>query len=155
MGLGPLGADRGRGLAALALGARHASDRHALGVIDAGASLRLFGVLLAIPGFVLMQMAEKHLGRQFSIEVTLQQDHQLIQSGPYRFVRHPRYLGILLFFLGISLAFRSLLSAAVVLALAVILAWRVFAEEALMKEEFGAAWEAYCARSWRILPWIF
>lgn len=56
------------------------------------------------------------------------------------------------FFTGISLAFRSLFSILVVLALGIVLVWRVFAEEALMKQEFGKDWDAYCAVLWRILP---
>jgi len=131
------------------------SDGHSFLALNIGDDFRYFGIILCIPGFVLMQMAEKYLGRQFSIEVTLQENHKLIQGGPYKFIRHPRYLGILLFFLGISLAFRSLLTILIVLVLCGVLVWRVFAEEALMKQEFGNEWDSYCATSWRILPFIF
>lgn len=131
------------------------SDSHAFGVFNFGNTIRFWGFAFLIPGFVFMQMAEKYLGRQFSVEVTLQKDHQLIQGGPYRFVRHPRYLGILAFFTGISLVFRSWLAILVVSALGIVLIWRVYAEEALMQQEFGAAWEAYCKKSWRILPFVF
>ena len=131
------------------------SDGHSSGVLNIGDAVRYAGIILCVPGFILMQMAEKYLGRQFSVEVTLQEGHKLIQDGPYKFIRHPRYLGILLFFTGISLAFRSLFSILVVLALGIVLVWRVFAEEALMKQEFGKDWDAYCAGSWRILPFLF
>ena len=131
------------------------SDGHSVGILNFGNTVRLLGFLFLIPGFVLMQMAEKYLGRQFSIEVTLQKDHKLIQDGPYKLIRHPRYLGILAFFLGISLVFRSLLGMLIVAAMLPVLIWRVFAEEVLMQQEFGKAWETYRQKSWRILPYVF
>lgn len=131
------------------------SDRRALGVMEIGDPIRFFGLVIAIPGFILMQAGEKHLAKQFSIEVTVQKNHQLIQSGPYQYIRHPRYLGILTFFFGIALTFRSLLGFGILFALGIVLVWRIFAEEKLMKEEFGAEWEAYRAKTWKLIPYLF
>lgn len=131
------------------------SDGHSFGVLNLGIQARWLGFILLAPGFVLMQVAEKTLDRQFSVEVTLQKDHKLIQAGPYQYIRHPRYLGILSCFLGISLIFRSLLAVILVIALAAVFVWRMFAEEALMRQEFGEEWEAYRKKSWRIIPFVF
>jgi protein-S-isoprenylcysteine O-methyltransferase Ste14 len=131
------------------------SDGHSIGILKFGDTIRFLGFILLIPGFILMQMAEKYLGRQFSIEVTLQNDHKLIQAGPYKLIRHPRYLGILAFFLGISIVFRSWLAILIVAAMLPVLIWRVYAEEALMRQEFGQEWITYCRKSWRILPFVF
>lgn len=131
------------------------SDRHSFSVFASTDLLRYIGLLLVIPGFILMQAGEKHLAKQFSIQVTLQEDHKLIQSGPYKVIRHPRYLGIVTFFLGISFVFRSLLTTIIVIVLAAILIWRIFAEENLLHQEFGTAWETYCKTSWRLIPFIF
>lgn len=131
------------------------SDGHSIGVFHFNEILRFAGFLLLIPGFILMQLAEKYLDRQFSIEVTLQKNHKLIQHGPYTYIRHPRYLGILAFFGGISVVFRSYLSLFVVMALALVLIWRVYAEETMMQREFGPEWEAYRKKSWRIVPFVF
>ncbi len=131
------------------------SDGHAFGLLNVSNTIRFLGFVFLIPGFILMQVAEKYLGRQFSIEVTLQKNHQLIQDGPYKRIRHPRYLGILSFFLGISLVFRSALGIAIVCALLCVFIWRIVAEETLMQQEFGKTWEEYRQRSWRILPFIF
>jgi protein-S-isoprenylcysteine O-methyltransferase Ste14 len=131
------------------------SDGHFIGALNMGETGRSIGLLLMIPGFLLMQAAEKHLGKQFSIRVTLQQEHQLIRSGPYKFIRHPRYLGILLFFLGISLTFRSLIGLLLIVALTIVFVWRIFTEESLMHQEFGKEWETYCQQSWRIFPFLF
>ncbi|MFN8380837.1 MAG: isoprenylcysteine carboxylmethyltransferase family protein [Anaerolineales bacterium] len=131
------------------------SDRHSFSVFASTDLLRYIGLVLVIPGFILMQAGEKHLAKQFSIQVTLQEDHKLIQSGPYKVIRHPRYLGIVTFFLGISFVFRSLLTTILVIVLAAILIWRIFTEENLLHQEFGTAWETYCKTSWRLIPFIF
>lgn len=131
------------------------SDGHSIGILNVENIVRYIGLFIAIPGFVLMQAGEKYLAKQFSIEVTLQKDHKLIQSGPYKVIRHPRYLGILIFFTGISLTFRSLLGIFIVLALAGVLIWRVFAEEKMMREEFGKEWEEYQSKTWRLIPYLF
>ena len=131
------------------------SDGRSIGILHVENTIRYIGLLITIPGFVLMQAGEKYLAKQFSIEVTLQKDHKLIQSGPYKVIRHPRYLGILIFFTGISLTFRSLLGIFIVLALAGVLIWRVFAEEKMMREELGKEWEEYQANTWRLIPYIF
>lgn len=131
------------------------SDGRSIGILHVENTIRYIGLFITIPGFVLMQAGEKYLAKQFSIEVTLQKDHKLIQSGPYKVIRHPRYLGILTFFTGISLTFRSLLGILIVLALAGVLIWRVFAEEKMMREEFGKEWEEYQSKTWRLIPYIF
>jgi protein-S-isoprenylcysteine O-methyltransferase Ste14 len=131
------------------------SDGRSSGVLNIEDTIRYIGLLITIPGFVLMQAGEKYLAKQFSIEVTLQKDHKLIQSGPYQYIRHPRYLGILVFFTGISLTFRSLLGIMLVLVLAAVLVWRVFAEEKMMHQEFGKEWEEYREKTWRLIPYLF
>ncbi len=117
--------------------------------------IRYSGLILIIIGFLLMQIAEKFLNKQFSVEIMLQEHHELIQSGLYTYIRHPRYLGIFIFFSGISLIFNSLLGIILVIGLSCVLVWRMFAEEALMQQEFGEDWKAYCKKSWRIIPFVF
>lgn len=61
------------------------------------------GVLLAGAGLGFSVWARRHLGRNWSANVTLKEGHVLIRSGPYRYVRHPIYTGVLLAFLGTAL----------------------------------------------------
>jgi protein-S-isoprenylcysteine O-methyltransferase Ste14 len=132
-----------------------ASDRHSLLVFNAGDALRYLGLILFALGFGLMQWAEAELGRQFSINVTLQTDHQLITSGPYRYVRHPRYLGIFAFTLGVAFTFDSLLGTLLAVGLLIVLLWRIGTEETLMRQAFGSDWTAYAQRSWRFIPFVY
>ena len=127
-------------------------DVAALGMRDA---VRYVGLGIFALGFVGMSCAEAALGRNFSVQVTVQQDHELVTSGPYRYVRHPRYVAIILYNVGVALAFDSGLALILVAALTLVLAWRIHDEEALMHREFGAAWEAYCRRSWRLIPFLY
>ena len=102
-----------------------------------------------------MTWAQVRLGRQFSVQVTLQEDHALITDGPYRFLRHPRYLGIILFSTGISMIFRSAAGLGLVVLITAVLIWRIVDEETLLHRQFGEAWEVYRRRTRRLVPWIY
>jgi protein-S-isoprenylcysteine O-methyltransferase Ste14 len=130
-------------------------DRRNIAVIGEAEIIRYVGLVLFVLGFVGMNRAEATRGKQFSIQVTIQDSHQLVTNGPYRYLRHPRYLGIIIFNIGISLVFRSWLALILVVALLLVLIWRIHDEEALMHQEFGANWEAYCQRSWCFIPYLY
>jgi protein-S-isoprenylcysteine O-methyltransferase Ste14 len=131
------------------------SDRHDFGALGGGDWLRYVGLVLFAAGFLLMNWSEATLGRLFSVQVTVQENHRLITGGPYRYVRNPRYLGIILFNLGVSLVFRSWLALILTAALAVVLLWRIQDEEALMRQEFGEEWDAYARQSWHLIPFLY
>lgn len=104
------------------------------------------GCLLYFPGIALYLWGYQALGRMFGISsgfgATLYQDHRLIRGGPYRYVRHPMYLAVILAAFGAFLIFRTwamvLFS---VLSLGVIV--RARREERLMADEFGEEWNLY------------
>ena len=131
------------------------TDRREIFIIRIDDIVRYLGVIMVIPGFVLMQVAEKYLDKQFSIDVKLQEDHQLITTGPYKLIRHPRYLGIIIFFVGISLTFLSGLALVIAGLLAYVLIWRIIVEEKLLQKEFDGDWETYKKKTWYIIPFIF
>jgi protein-S-isoprenylcysteine O-methyltransferase Ste14 len=87
--------------------------------------------------------------------VTIQEDHKLITTGPYSYIRHPRYLGIILLLSGMSLVFRSWMAFIFALASVLVLIWRIRDEENLMHQEFTDTWEQYTKRSWRLIPYIY
>jgi protein-S-isoprenylcysteine O-methyltransferase Ste14 len=130
-------------------------DRRNFSILGGFAAGRFLGLALVASGFILMILAESRLGRQFSVQVAIQDAHQLITSGPYRRLRHPRYLGILAFNAGIALVFRSWMALVLTAILALVLLWRIHDEEGLLGQEFGAEWEAYARRSWRLIPFVF
>ena len=95
------------------------------------------------------------LGRRFSGLVAIQPGHTLVTTGVYSVIRHPSYLGLLVNSLGWGLAFRSgvgvLLTA---LSIPPLLA-RIRAEEMLLRTQFGADYDAYRARTSRLIPGLY
>jgi protein-S-isoprenylcysteine O-methyltransferase Ste14 len=83
----------------------------------------------------------------------VKEEHPLITTGAYGFVRNPMYLGIILIWLGIAVSFRSLPLLLVAAAYVVpVLSMYIRAEERMLASEFGAPFEAYSRRVGRLLP---
>ena len=131
------------------------SDRHNSGILADSTIIRVCGMVLYVIGSVVMNWAEAALGEQFTVQVAVRKDHRLITTGIYRYLRHPRYLGILLAMFGISLVFRSWYSLVAVGLLAIVLIWRINDEESLMHRHFASEWEDYSRKSWRLIPFVY
>lgn len=111
------------------------------------------GLVMAAAGLAFSVWARVTLGRNWSAAVTVKEQHQLIVEGPYRFVRHPIYTGVLLAFLGTALAqneWRSAL-AFVLVWLSLWRKWRL--EERFMRETFGDAYVKYRASTPAVVPY--
>ena len=130
------------------------TERHGYWVLD-GDTVRWTGIALFTLGGALRLWPVFVLGDRFSGLVAIQPGHTLMTEGVYRVVRNPSYLGLLVNSLGWALVFRS--GAGVLLALALVppLVARIHAEEALLRSQFGDAYDAYCARSWRLIPGVY
>jgi protein-S-isoprenylcysteine O-methyltransferase Ste14 len=70
-------------------------------------------------------------------------------------VRNPSYLGLLINGVGWALAFRSGVGLLLVALMLIPLIARIRSEEALLRTQFGSEYDAYCARSWRLIPGIY
>jgi len=130
------------------------SDKHDVGVFSQSGWIRWTGLALYAAGYLIMHFTEAYLGTQFSVKVALQEGHRLVTTGPYAVIRHPRYLGVLIFLTGISLVFRSWAGLIGVAGMVAVITWRIVDEEAMMKEEFGAAWDDYAGRTRRMIPGV-
>jgi len=130
------------------------TDRTGFWTID-GDAVRWLGVALFAAGGALRLWPVFVLGRRFSGLVAIQPGHELVTTGIYAVVRNPSYLGLLVNALGWALAFRS--GPGVLLALLTLLplAARIRAEERLLQSQFGAAYDAYRRRTWRLLPGLW
>jgi len=110
------------------------------------------GELLVAVGVSLAIWARRHIGQFWSARVTLKEDHQLIQSGPYARVRHPIYTGVLLAMMGTALfvgVWRALLGVVLVFVTHWLKARR---EEALLTEQFGVEYQEYRRRTGSLVP---
>jgi protein-S-isoprenylcysteine O-methyltransferase Ste14 len=131
------------------------ADRRGLGVMFEGVALRWPGLVLAGTGFALIFWSGFALGRFYSADVTVQKDHRLITTGLYQHIRHPRYLGGILFAAGFSVLFRSWIGLVGSALFVGVILFRIKDEEALMRNEFGQEWQAYCQQSWRLMPYLY
>ena len=130
------------------------TDRIGFCTLD-GAALRWAGVAICAAGGVLRIWPVYVLGNRFSGLVAIQRGHTLETRGIYGVIRNPSYLGLLITSLGWVLAFRSGVGILLTASLLIPLVARIRAEERLLRKHFGAEYEAYCARSWRLLPHIY
>jgi protein-S-isoprenylcysteine O-methyltransferase Ste14 len=100
-------------------------------------------------------LALHELGRQYSAFITIQPEHELVRSGPYRLIRHPFYLGQMLIVPGIMLTFRSPVAVLIFAASLVFVLKRIRREEQVLLGEFSDEYRDYQRHSWRLVPWLY
>jgi len=116
----------------------------------------LVGFCLFLGGLILRWYSIGYLGRYFTVDVSISAEHRLIDSGPYRFIRHPTYTGALLAFLGLGFCLGNWLSI-LFLSLPIIGAFlrRIRIEESALVEALGEQYRAYMRRTKRLIPFIY
>jgi protein-S-isoprenylcysteine O-methyltransferase len=123
----------------------------------AGSKRPLFavGVSLILLGSLLRRYCWRTLGEYFTGDVRARSDQPVIRSGPYRFVRHPSYTAGLMMFIGIALAFGSVLGL-LLLAITTVAAYgyRVAVEERALVKAIGEPYRVYMTESKRFIPYI-
>ncbi len=130
------------------------TDRLDVWTLD-GDAVRWTGVVLYVLGGVIRIWPVFVLGNRFSGLVAIQPGHTLVTTGIYSVVRNPSYLGMLVLSLGWALAFRSGVGVVLAVLTLVPLIARIRSEEALLLSQFGAAYEAYRGRTWRLVPGVY
>jgi protein-S-isoprenylcysteine O-methyltransferase Ste14 len=96
------------------------------------------------------------LGGAFRTTVEVDSDQAVVTTGPYQWIRHPSYAGLLLIVAGLGLAFGNWLSVAACLVLPPpALVWRIHVEEAELSRVLGDAYRAYQERTARLIPGLW
>jgi protein-S-isoprenylcysteine O-methyltransferase len=114
------------------------------------------GVAIMIFGIVFRRNAISVLGKFFTSTVQIQKDHQLVMIGPYRYIRHPSYLGILIMTMGLGIALSNWISLILCIVLPVIgIIKRIQVEERELEQHFGTQYQDYRKHTWRIIPYIY
>lgn len=114
------------------------------------------GLFLFGGGVILRWYSIVRLGRFFTVDVSIAKEHRVVDSGPYRFVRHPSYTGALIAFLGFGLCLGNWLS--ILLLMVPILAaflWRIRIEEQALIDGLGEDYRAYMRRTARLIPLVY
>ena len=121
-----------------------------------GDLLTLIGVIILVIGMIFRFVAIIQLGRFFTVNVTIRTGHQLVQSGLYKYLRHPSYSGSLLSFLGFGISLNNWLSLAIViLPTFFAFIYRMKIEEKVLTEQFGKQYQDYINSTKRIIPFVY
>lgn len=113
-----------------------------IGLFAAGLALRWWAILT--------------LGRLFTVDVAIARDHHLVIKGPYRFVRHPSYAGMMIAFTALAATFQNGLSVLLLPGvISIALAYRIRVEEKALRAAFGADYQRYAQTTKRLIPGVF
>jgi protein-S-isoprenylcysteine O-methyltransferase Ste14 len=116
----------------------------------------LVGLALFAGGLALRIDAVRTLGRYFRYSVTVEPDQPVIDTGPYRLVRHPAYTGLLAAALGVGVALGNWLSIALCLIPPLFgFTLRLLSEERVLSEQLGEPYRAYMRRTKRLIPGVW
>ena len=114
------------------------------------------GLALFVMGLALRWWAIVHLGRFFTVDVAIAADHHVVDTGPYRFVRHPAYTGVIVAFVGYGICLGNwvaLLAVAGPITFAFL--QRIKVEEAALQAALGDAYSNYAQRTRALLPFVY
>ena len=114
------------------------------------------GVLLFAVGLLLRWWAIITLGRFFTVDVVVEKDHEVVERGPFRWVRHPSYTGVLLAFVGFALTLRNW-GAMLVVLMPIFAAFihRMTVEEQALRGALGRRYADYMKRTRRLIPFVY
>lgn len=124
-------------------------------LLPPSAAWAYIGLVLTAAGLGFTIWARRVLGTNWSAMPTIKEDHELIQRGPYRLVRHPIYTGLLLAVFGSCLAEGRVWNLAVVGMATILLIAKLKAEEALLARQFPDAYLQYRRRVKAIIPFLY
>jgi len=110
---------------------------------------------LVVVGLGFSGWARLHLGRLWSGRVTLKENHEIVRSGPYTFVRHPIYTGLVLAIVGTALTQITLAAIAGLVLATIGLMIKIRQEERLLTEHFGATYESYQRNVRALIPYVW
>ncbi len=117
--------------------------------------VNLVAALLAVAGLIVAILARRMLAGNWSRGVVIKEEHKLITTGPYRYIRHPIYFGGLLMVLGSALTFGTLSAGIGFLIIGLAFALKLRAEERILTERFSDEYEAYKRRTRALIPFVW
>ena len=116
----------------------------------------VLAILFFVAGLALRWWSIVTLGRFFTVDVVVEKDHELVERGPFRWVRHPSYTGVLLAFLGWSMTLWNWVAMAVVLVpISIAFVRRMNVEEEALRGALGERYREYMNRTKRLVPFIY
>ena len=143
-------------LIAIAIAASVIISKNISAPIIASDDMMYIGACIILIGMLFRFSVIKSLGRFFTVDVTIRQDHSLKTTGYYKYIRHPSYLASYISFLGYGLSLNNYISLlAVAILLLIAFNRRIVVEEALLEEQFGNVYRDYKRKTKKIIPFVF
>lgn len=100
--------------------------------------------------------AVRTLGQYFRAVVHIQEGHQVVRSGPYRYLRHPSYTGLMVALMGLGLVFANPVSWVIFVGCALLsMLYRIRVEERVLTKALGAEYTDYAAQTKRLVPGVW
>jgi protein-S-isoprenylcysteine O-methyltransferase Ste14 len=118
--------------------------------------LGFLGILVSFSGMIIRWTTIIQLKKAFTVDVAINQVHQLKTDGLFKIVRHPSYLGLLMILSGFSLSMNTIISFMVVtLPVFLVIIYRIKVEENLLVETFGEEYIKYSGSTKKIIPFVY
>jgi protein-S-isoprenylcysteine O-methyltransferase Ste14 len=116
----------------------------------------VLGVIALATGLWLFHRSHSDLGTNWSITLEVREQHRLIANGVYRRIRHPMYASLFLYSIGQALVLPNWIAGpSYLIAFGILFLFRFQAEERMMRQQFGAEYESYAARTKRLVPGVW
>ena len=114
------------------------------------------GISLIVIGLVVRWIAILTLKKSFKVHVTVSENQQIVQSGIYKYIRHPSYLGSLLSFFGLALVFNNWLTLIMIFVpILIAFLYRISLEEKVLTAAFGSGYTEYTKHTRKLIPFIY
>jgi len=130
-------------------------DTSGVGLTATDSTLAWIGIAVGVAGLMVRIWSMRVLGQDYTRSLRTRETQSVVDSGPYRLVRHPGYLGSILVWVGSRLAVNWLVAAMTALVLLLVYAYRIHAEERMLVDHFGDAYREYTTRTWRLVPFVW
>jgi protein-S-isoprenylcysteine O-methyltransferase len=118
--------------------------------------IRPAAVGLFVVGLAVRWWAIVTLGRFFTVDVVIEKDHELVQGGPFRWVRHPSYTGVLVAFMGWAMTLENWVALGLVIVpIFIAFVRRMNVEEEALRGALGERYAAYMKRTKRLIPGVY
>jgi protein-S-isoprenylcysteine O-methyltransferase Ste14 len=125
-------------------------------LIRPGLLIGIIGLMIMMIGIVIRYWAAKTLGVYYTRTLRIEGQHPVIKEGPYRVLRHPGYLGVMLLLIGAGIATTNWLPITVTpIAMFTGYFYRIHFEEKMLQSTLGQPYIDYMRQSWRLIPYIY
>ncbi len=118
----------------------------------------IMGISIGImwAGIIIRFLAIRTLGRHFRTIIHIRDDHTIVNTGIYHYIRHPAYLGSIISAFGVTMVFQNYLIPLIVVGILMpAVMFRISHEEAALCEHLGPGYEEYMKETWRLIPFIY